>query len=639
MVSVNKIMKVFLLVATIFVALVLSINFFFLPATKTALSTTHNEIEDIKNQVIAMDLPIRVIDNVVSQFEENPEKKSNTNLIEAFDNNLIALQLLNHETVNHISEINKALATINRYSLYYYKSTVEELYQVNNEILIISKALEKNLSDSQAYDLNMDVIKSNGTDLIAKVDVLTDINHELTTLILDTYTLVVNLFFIVLILMLLLLLLASYRMIRYERRFILGSLENLELKRFDFNKLPKLKPIFKEEYTIYNRMKFIFKEEEISQNIKNIVLSTYHIDDLIDKLFKEMSKSDDIDRIGIAFVDYSSRKFIAEYGKASYDDVKLGPGFEVDFDKTTLTHILTNKKSYITNDLKEENKKRPHSASLSLIRKEGVQSNLIVPLILGDAVYGVIFFSSLKQNYFDESDMKRVEKIIYEIGGLLNKAYFAKVVLSRITNSFAELVDQKDDETGGHILRMVAYSTLIASRLREKNIKGYEVNQKFVLEIERNASSHDIGKVGIPDHILKKPGKLTPDEWTIMKTHASIGADIFKSLREGLQVFDAEFYGFAEDIARFHHERWDGTGYPSGLSGKDIPLSARIVAIADVFDALTSKRHYKESFGFEKSIDIIKASAGSHLDAVLVDVFLEDLDELIKIQELYDVKK
>ena len=638
MVSVNKIMKVFLLVAIIFVALVLSINFFFLPATKTALSTTHNEIEDIKNQVIAMELPIRVIDNVVSQFEESPEKKSNTNLIESFDNNLMALQLLNHETTNHISEINKALDIINRYSLFYYKPTVEELYQVNNEIIIISKALEKNLSESQTYDLNMDVIKSNGTDLIVKADVLTDINHALTTLILDTYTLVVNLFFIILIVMLLLLLLASYRMIRYERRFILDSLENLELKRFDFKKLPELKPIFKEEYTIYNRMKFIFKEEEISQNIKNIVLSTYHIDDLIDKLFIEMSKTDAIDRIGVAFVDYSSKKFVAEYGKASYDDVKLGSGFEVNFDKTTLTHILANKKSFITNDLEKEYKKRPHSASLSLLRKENVQSNLVVPLILGDAVYGVIFFSSLKKNYFDESDMKRVEKIIYEIGGLLNKAYFAKVVLSRITNSFAELVDQKDDETGGHILRMVAYSTLIASRLREKNIKGYEVNQKFVLEIERNASSHDIGKVGIPDDILKKPGKLTPDEWTIMKTHASIGADIFKSLREGLQVFDADFYGFAEDIARFHHERWDGTGYPSGLSGKDIPLSARIVAIADVFDALTSKRHYKEPFGFEKSIDIIKASAGSHLDAVLVDVFLEDLDELIKIQELYDVE-
>ena len=167
---------------------------------------------------------------------------------------------------------------------------------------------------------------------------------------------------------------------------------------------------------------------------------------------------------------------------------------------------------------------------------------------------------------------------------------------------------------------------------RSKGLPGYTVNRKFVLEIERNASAHDIGKVGIPDEILKKPGKLTPEEWLIMKRHAGFGADIFKSLREGLRVFDADFYRFAEEIARYHHERWDGTGYPEGLRGEAIPLSARIVALADVFDAITSKRVYKAPFSFEQSVQMIKESSGTHLDPVLVDVFIENIE---KVWEIY----
>jgi HD-GYP domain-containing protein (c-di-GMP phosphodiesterase class II) len=173
---------------------------------------------------------------------------------------------------------------------------------------------------------------------------------------------------------------------------------------------------------------------------------------------------------------------------------------------------------------------------------------------------------------------------------------------------------------------MVKYSVAIARGLRLKKLPGYEIDRKFILEIERNASSHDIGKVGIPDSVLKKPGKLNPDEWVTMKTHAAIGADIFRDLRMGLTAFDPEFYKMAEEIARHHHEKWDGTGYPDGLKGTEIPLSARIVAIADVFDALTSKRVYKEAFSLDDSLDIIRNSRGNHLDPVIVDVFFENLE-------------
>lgn len=223
--------------------------------------------------------------------------------------------------------------------------------------------------------------------------------------------------------------------------------------------------------------------------------------------------------------------------------------------------------------------------------------------------------------------------MIKEISLILNRSYFTKVIFAKITHSFAELVDHKDNETGDHILRMVRYSVVLADALRRTPREDYCVDRRLVLDIERYASVHDIGKVGVPDEILKKPGKLTPEEWEVMKRHVNVGADIFSSIREGLRFFDDDLYRVAEEITRHHHERWDGSGYPDGLKGLEIPVSSRIVAIADVFDALTSRRSYKEPFGFDESVEILKDSAGSHLDPVLVQVFI---DQLEKIKSIYD---
>ncbi len=637
MVSIKKIMNRILVGISFFVVLALSINFFFLPATQSLINTGNEEVKAIKTQVMTMNLPIRVLENVLTQLATNPEKISNIKLIKAFDKNLIELQSLTEETSNKIVVVEKGLTKLNNYSFSFYQSTIKEMYGIIAQITETSNHLESVLSTSQISKTDIDAIKTYGINLDANINAFELAHQLLNEDILKAYTFAVNFIFVVMIIVLLSMSLGIYKIVTYDQAFVLESLKNIENKTFEFDQLPKTKLIFREEQNIYDRVKVIFDEEKFAQKIKSVILSTYHIEDLMQELFKEISLNKTIDRIGIAFVDYSQQKFIAEYGVASYDKMKLGPGFEVNFDNTSLTDILTTKTSFITKDLEAELQKRPQSDSLRLLRNEGIQSNLVVPLQMGEAVFGVIFFSSLKQDYFDASDMRRAEKIIYEISGLLNRAYFTKVILSKITNSFAELVDQKDNETGGHILRMVDYTVLIASRLMGKNINGYNVNEKFVLEIERNASAHDIGKVAIPDEILKKPGKLTPEEWVIMKTHASVGADIFKSLRESLQVFGSDFYGFAEVIARSHHERWDGKGYPDGLSGHAIPLAARIVAVADVFDALTSKRHYKERFGLEKAVEIMKESAGTHLDSVLVGVFLEHLDEIIEIQNLYQV--
>ncbi len=187
-------------------------------------------------------------------------------------------------------------------------------------------------------------------------------------------------------------------------------------------------------------------------------------------------------------------------------------------------------------------------------------------------------------------------------------------------NRLSRAAEFKDEDTGAHILRMSNYSAAIARKLGLK--------EKVVEGILYAAPMHDVGKIGIPDRILLKPGKLDKDEWEIMKLHTQWGSSILDGKSEG-------FLKLAEVIAVNHHEKWDGSGYPNGLKGKEIPLIARIVAVADVFDALTSKRPYKEPFSNEKSFAIIKAESGSHFDPKVVDAFLAVKGEVLDVKESY----
>lgn len=181
-----------------------------------------------------------------------------------------------------------------------------------------------------------------------------------------------------------------------------------------------------------------------------------------------------------------------------------------------------------------------------------------------------------------------------------------------------------DQDTGVHIWRMAAYAGAIA------RAAGWHVVRAKQLQFA--APMHDTGKIGIPDSILKKPGKLDAEEWQHMKTHAKIGHDI-------LSKSTTPLFKMAAEIALYHHEKWDGSGYPKGLRGEAIPQSARIVAIADVFDALTMVRPYKSAWTINEAVEEIKKGRGQHFDPNLVDSFLDILPELIKIKEHWDERE
>jgi putative two-component system response regulator len=192
--------------------------------------------------------------------------------------------------------------------------------------------------------------------------------------------------------------------------------------------------------------------------------------------------------------------------------------------------------------------------------------------------------------------------------------------------ALGSIAETRDNETGNHIHRTRAYVKVMALRLASLPRYRKTVTAEQWQMIWKSAPLHDIGKVGIPDHILLKPGKLTAEEFDVMRRHPTIGLDALRNaeIRMGAE---GSFLGVAKEITYGHHEKWDGSGYPQGLSGEDIPLSARLMALADVYDALISKRVYKPAWSHTDAVELVRESSGTHFDPALVDCFLQDTDE------------
>ncbi|MBE5827327.1 MAG: HD domain-containing protein [Butyrivibrio sp.] len=192
--------------------------------------------------------------------------------------------------------------------------------------------------------------------------------------------------------------------------------------------------------------------------------------------------------------------------------------------------------------------------------------------------------------------------------------------------TMADLVENRDSDTAAHIQKTAAYVKIIVEGLKRKGYYAEKITPSFENDIVNSAPLHDIGKIHIPDAILNKPGKLTPEEFEIMKTHTTAGMNI---MEKAINTTRGESYlKEARNMAAYHHERWDGKGYPEGLHGQVIPLSARIMAVADVFDALVSKRIYKPAFSFEKALEIIQEGSGIQFDPKCVEAFMDSLTEV-----------
>lgn len=262
----------------------------------------------------------------------------------------------------------------------------------------------------------------------------------------------------------------------------------------------------------------------------------------------------------------------------------------------------------------------------SLGEKEDVLQGLNIGVYdyLSKPVDGDFLYLKVKyaiEFYEQKQELKRLNRRIIERNNRLEKIIEVRTYkLQQITNSILNVLEKatsiNDEITGNHTQRVAEYSALLAERA------GLGVKQ--IREIKNYAPLHDIGKLGIPDNILKKPGPLTVEEFKEMKKHVSIGADLLKT---------AELPDVALNIIKYHHEKWTGTGYLEGLQGEGIPIEARIVAIADVFDALTTERPYKNAFTVEKAIEIMCSEMKGSFDPKLLEMFFSKMDEI------FDIKK
>ncbi len=193
-------------------------------------------------------------------------------------------------------------------------------------------------------------------------------------------------------------------------------------------------------------------------------------------------------------------------------------------------------------------------------------------------------------------------------------------IRKKITIAFAEILESRDKVTGEHARRVSLFSETIAKELAKNGEFPKQLSPEYISLLIDASPLHDIGKIAIPDAILNKPEKLTPAEFEVMKTHTTEGKRLIEKIMN--EIPDASYLALAAEIAFTHHERWDGKGYPQGLKGEEIPLSGRIVAVADVFDALISERPYKKPYRFEEAITMIKAEEGTHFDPTVTEAFV-----------------
>ena len=243
---------------------------------------------------------------------------------------------------------------------------------------------------------------------------------------------------------------------------------------------------------------------------------------------------------------------------------------------------------------------------------------LVVLIVLYLCVSMTLKLEQYKVNLEAELDKKNAEIIKHN-----NKII---AMQNNTVIGMANLIENRDVDTGEHIKRTSQYVELIAHEAAKEGRYSYILNDDYIELLVKAAPMHDIGKIVVPDNILQKPGRLTSEEFEIMKTHATEGGRIVRDVLEGVE--EKEYIQIAADVATYHHEKWNGKGYPKGLSEENIPLAARIMALADVFDALVSKRCYKEAFSFDEAMSIIEKDAGSHFDPILARVFLSNREKI-----------
>jgi len=333
-------------------------------------------------------------------------------------------------------------------------------------------------------------------------------------------------------------------------------------------------------------------------------------------------------RIAIATYDPDT-KILKTYLHSSGEDNPLDNYQALLDDAPSLKEILDKGLPRVANNLLTfENGKHEHTKRIG---RHGYAASYTLPMFNNGSFFGFIFFNSDKTDVFTEKVLRQLDLYAHLISLTVINELSSIKTLSAAIKTAGSITHIRDPETGSHLDRMSRYSRLIASVLADK----YNLDDSYIEHIFMFSPLHDIGKIGIPDNILLKPSQLDDAEGAVMKTHASKGREMIDELAKNFGLENIEYMDMLRNIAEFHHEAVNGKGYPLGIKGDEIPIEARIVAVADVFDALTSTRPYKEAWSNDKAINMIKEMAGEKLDKDCVEALIDNMDKVEEIQKLF----
>lgn len=358
------------------------------------------------------------------------------------------------------------------------------------------------------------------------------------------------------------------------------------------------------------------------------------LEDTIDFIYNSFKEDIPYDKITVLLLDENEK--IYAYNSCCEYTPKVSTGFSVNREDTSINDIIKNKTTRIINDYVQYNKGEKESKLTKLILEEGVKASVTCPLISNDISVGAIIFSSLQPNIYNDDHVEYIRLIANNVAINVEKNLLVDELIISSILGLTKLVEAKDYETGEHLVRMKNYSKILAEKLSKNDQYKNSINQDFINAIFKYSPLHDIGKVGIADGILLKPGKLSIEEFEVMKKHTVIGASILEEVSNNLLKRGKKHYNMGINIAIGHHEKFNGKGYPKGLIGKAISLEARIVTVADVLDALSSKRVYKPAYSLEDSIKMIQEESNKSFDPDVVNALLESKEEISEIYNKFN---
>ena len=361
-----------------------------------------------------------------------------------------------------------------------------------------------------------------------------------------------------------------------------------------------------------------------------------NLDEIIKFVYEEFNDLLPIEWVAMLRMDVSKQHMIVGHIYSKEEQI-LREGDTVAVSHPVIQTVFNENKVISFDDLDRElnNHSEEDNFFIKLIRMN-MKSMIVFPLSISGEERALLVFATHLENAYRTSHQELLNNITSQVSHAFDRSIGMESLVISAVEGLAKLAESRDPETGDHLVRMSLYSYIIAKELYDVGIYQGEFNSSYPRYVYNFAPMHDIGKVGIEDDILLKPGKLTDDEWLEMKKHPVIGADVLRRCESQVNQAGYSMFKIGIEIAEGHHEKYDGSGYPYQRKGREIPLSARIVALADVFDALTSRRPYKEAWPVEKALALIDEESGKHFDPDVIKAFKSALP---KIMEVYDKHK